>query len=33
LSNETAQTVVGSSNYVPVCRKCYLSKQPWIKYL
>jgi thymidine kinase len=28
LSNETAQTVVGSSNYVPVCRKCYLSKQP-----
>ena len=23
LTNETAQTVVGSDNYIPVCRKCY----------
>jgi thymidine kinase len=26
LTNETAQTVVGSSNYIPVCRSCYTSK-------
>ena len=25
LTNETAQTVVGSDNYIPVCRKCYTS--------
>lgn len=25
LTNETAQTVVGSDNYIPVCRKCYKS--------
>ena len=25
LTNETAQTVVGSDNYIPVCRKCYIS--------
>lgn len=23
LTNETEQTVVGNSNYIPVCRKCY----------
>jgi thymidine kinase len=23
LTNETKQTVVGSENYIPVCRKCY----------
>ena len=23
LTNETAQTIVGSDNYIPVCRKCY----------
>jgi thymidine kinase len=23
ISNETEQTVVGSDNYIPVCRKCY----------
>ena len=23
LTNETVQTVVGSDNYIPVCRKCY----------
>ena len=26
LTNETDQTVVGSDNYIPVCRKCYSSK-------
>lgn len=26
LSNETEQTVVGSENYIPVCRNCYNSK-------
>ena len=26
LTNETAQTVVGSDNYIPVCRKCYSKK-------
>ncbi len=25
LTNETAQTVVGTDNYIPVCRKCYTS--------
>jgi thymidine kinase len=25
LTNETAQTVVGSDNYIPVCRKCYIA--------
>jgi thymidine kinase len=23
LSNETEQMVVGSDNYIPVCRRCY----------
>jgi len=27
LTNETAQTVVGSDNYIPVCRKCYSNKK------
>ncbi len=27
LSNETTQTVVGSENYIPVCRKCYEKKK------
>lgn len=26
LTSETEQTVVGSDNYIPVCRKCYLEK-------
>jgi thymidine kinase len=26
LSSETEQTIVGSDNYIPVCRKCYTSK-------
>jgi thymidine kinase len=26
LTNETEQTVVGSSNYIPVCRSCYTNK-------
>lgn len=26
LSNETEQTVIGSSNYVPLCRNCYQIK-------
>jgi thymidine kinase len=26
LTKETEQTVVGSENYIPVCRKCYESK-------
>lgn len=26
LTSETEQTVVGSSNYIPVCRKCYSNK-------
>ena len=26
LTNETQQTVVGSENYIPVCRKCYTNK-------
>jgi thymidine kinase len=26
LSSETAQTVVGSDNYIPVCRNCYTTK-------
>tara|TARA_A100001011_G_C14278607_1_gene830504 strand:+ start:128 stop:688 length:561 start_codon:yes stop_codon:yes gene_type:complete len=26
LSEETEQTVIGSDNYVPLCRNCYLSK-------
>ena len=26
LTQETEQTVVGSDNYIPVCRKCYESK-------
>ena len=25
LTNETVQTVVGSDNYIPVCRKCYTN--------
>jgi len=27
LTNETEQTVVGSDNYIPVCRSCYSKKQ------
>jgi thymidine kinase len=27
LTNETEQTVVGSDNYIPVCRKCYSNKK------
>lgn len=27
LSNEKEQTVVGSENYIPVCRECYLSSK------
>jgi len=27
LTNETDQTVVGSDNYIPVCRKCYSNKK------
>jgi thymidine kinase len=26
LTDETEQTVIGSSNYIPVCRKCYQKK-------
>jgi thymidine kinase len=26
LTSETKQTVVGSENYIPVCRKCYTTK-------
>lgn len=26
LTSETEQTVVGSENYIPVCRKCYTNK-------
>lgn len=26
LTNETEQTIVGSDNYIPVCRKCYTNK-------
>lgn len=27
LSNEREQTIVGSENYIPVCRSCYMSKK------
>jgi thymidine kinase len=27
LTNEIQQTVVGSENYIPVCRSCYISKK------
>jgi thymidine kinase len=27
LSNEKEQTIVGSENYIPVCRSCYISKK------
>ena len=27
LTTETEQTVVGSDNYIPVCRKCYSNKK------
>lgn len=27
LTSETAQTVVGSENYIPVCRRCYTTKK------
>jgi len=27
LTNEIEQTVVGSENYIPVCRKCYIQKK------
>lgn len=26
LSSEQSQTVIGSDNYIPLCRKCYVSK-------
>ena len=26
LTEETTQTVIGSNNYIPVCRKCYVKK-------
>jgi thymidine kinase len=26
LTNETAQVVIGSTNYIPLCRKCYLGQ-------
>ena len=26
LTNEKEQTLIGSTNYIPVCRKCYLEK-------
>jgi len=28
LTKEKEQTIVGSDNYIPVCRKCYNSSQP-----
>ena len=28
LTNEKEQTIVGSENYIPVCRKCYNFKNP-----
>ena len=27
LTNEKTQTIVGSDNYIPVCRKCYVNKK------
>ena len=27
LSNETDQTIIGSDNYIPVCRKCYNNRR------
>ena len=27
ISNESEQKVIGSSNYIPLCRKCYFEKQ------
>ena len=32
LTNEKEQTVVGSENYIPVCRECYLLKNPKQEY-
>ena len=26
ITSETGQTVIGSDNYIPVCRKCYQKK-------
>ena len=26
LTNETQQTLIGSDNYIPVCRACYMAK-------
>lgn len=26
ITNDTDQTVIGTTNYIPVCRKCYLSE-------
>lgn len=26
ITNDTCQTVIGSTNYIPVCRKCYSSE-------
>jgi thymidine kinase len=32
LSEEEQQKVIGSDNYIPVCRKCYILKsQNWKK--
>ena len=27
LTNEREQTIVGSENYIPVCRSCYVAKK------
>jgi thymidine kinase len=27
LTNEKEQTIIGSSNYIPVCRECYVAKK------
>jgi len=32
LTNETEQTLVGSDNYIPVCRSCYSKKQSTNSY-
>lgn len=32
LTNETEQTLVGSDNYIPVCRSCYSKKQATASY-
>jgi len=32
LTSEKEQTIVGSENYIPVCRECYLLKNPTQEY-